>query len=82
MLVNDLRLSPEQISRQFTVGTVNGTQYSRKECLIKAGDIIECPICYETFDCHYIEVAPCGHMFCKTCYENIDRCAMCRGPKV
>lgn len=52
----------------------------------------ECPICGDELVNKYIQ-APCGHKFCETCFENIQRvkdpnergktilpCPMCRAP--
>ncbi len=35
-------------------------------------NIIECPICLETYDVPLI--CPCGHTLCSKCYENLSEC--------
>jgi len=49
-----------------------------KEAMVVLKKEIECPICYETLNTETIKFAPCGHKYCKTCYEKIDTCAVCR----
>lgn len=53
------------------------------EDLIKEHDIqIECPVCMETIDIREdtfnLKITQCGHKYCKTCYEHLEKCAICR----
>jgi hypothetical protein len=38
-----------------------------------------CPICLDCLDSVSIEmIQPCGHIHCKTCFDNIKKCSNCR----
>jgi hypothetical protein len=38
---------------------------------------IECPICMEIIG-DDLKITGCGHKYCNSCFEKIDRCAICR----
>ena len=38
---------------------------------------IECPICMEIIT-DDLQITGCGHKYCKSCFDKIDRCAECR----
>ena len=40
----------------------------------------DCPICLETFllNSHNLITTCCNHKYCKTCYDKINTCALCR----
>ena len=38
---------------------------------------IECPICLENIQ-NVVIFTDCGHKYCKSCYDRIDTCAICR----
>lgn len=39
---------------------------------------IECPICYDTVELCDTKTTPCKHIFCNSCYEKLNDCALCR----
>lgn len=41
-------------------------------------DIFECPICYEKYSIEHKITTKCNHIFCQSCYDKINICAMCR----
>lgn len=44
----------------------------------KLKDYTDCPICLETISKENAKLTNCGHLFCITCYDKIDDCAICR----
>ena len=46
--------------------------------IIENIDIFECPICYEKYSLDKKITTDCNHIFCQSCYDKIDICAMCR----
>ena len=43
-----------------------------------------CAICFEDYndnDRKRTAIVPCGHVFCRSCVNQIQECATCRGPK-
>lgn len=42
---------------------------------------IECPICLEVIQTEpngVLKITNCGHKYCEPCYDQIDKCAICR----
>ncbi len=39
---------------------------------------IECPICFEVIEDGDLKIPFCGHKYCNSCYNVIDKCAICR----
>jgi hypothetical protein len=39
---------------------------------------IECPICLEIIEGDDMKLTGCGHKYCSKCYDQIDKCAICR----
>lgn len=37
-----------------------------------------CPVCYINSKSHVI--VPCGHLYCESCINTLNTCAICRGP--
>lgn len=49
-----------------------------KEMMKQLKKKIECPICLEVIEVDDMKLAGCGHKYCSTCFEKIDKCAICR----
>ena len=39
---------------------------------------IECPICFNIIEEGKLKITGCGHKFCENCFNQIDKCAICR----
>ena len=39
---------------------------------------LECPICFEIIDEGKLKITGCGHKFCENCFNQINKCAICR----
>ena len=39
---------------------------------------IECPVCLEIIPEGGLKITNCGHRYCQTCFERLDKCAICR----
>jgi hypothetical protein len=39
---------------------------------------IECPVCMTVIEKGKLEISYCGHKYCKDCFKQLDKCAICR----
>jgi len=49
-----------------------------KDMMSKLKSQLECPICMELIDADKLKISMCGHKYCKSCYDKLDSCAICR----
>lgn len=39
---------------------------------------VECPVCLEVMGKNELEITVCGHKYCKGCFKELTKCAICR----
>ena len=44
---------------------------------VNSGNIITCPICYQDIE-NDLQITTCGHKYCKSCFDCIDSCGICK----
>ena len=71
----------EQIERIVEVDDIPLNIRSEFKDMLKAlKKKIECPICYGVIEPDDMKLTNCGHKYCPVCFEQIDKCAICRKP--
>ena len=48
-----------------------------KRLLLATNTDLKCPVCLEHIGNNLV-ITRCGHMFCSSCHEKLNQCAMCR----
>lgn len=73
-MVDNLKKTINELNADFPIHITLELQ----ELYEKIKHKLECPICMEIIEKDKLKITPCGHKFCVECYNQIDKCALCK----